>query len=433
MAEHQAVGVMIGVMGNLMNAFGYILQKKGWNSKPPGAKIWSSPIWVTGFVVYALGGIVFAIALGFASASLLLPLGGLKLAAFAALAPMCLGEEIAMKDAFGICLVIVGAAGAVLTGPSGTQSEEDGVQITERFTQLPFLLYIAATACGCMAAMWLARQLRKAFQDTEVAPSEALHTAPAKTLALLYSLLAGMFSAYGILCIKVVAESLATGMVPALAHPSFYVAIVAFLAANSGMEYFKQTGLALFPAMQIIPAIEVALLLLGIIATGLFYNEFTGATWPSLALFWGSIGLSALGIYFLSAAEAQKIPFNNVVKVAVTVNKAKLKFKRLLKKHDAANMEPEYASGNVSEHSTDPGLSPDLQLPGAHDEQEDRVPQSAQFSAHSPDSMSGSFQLGLMPLPSLSFLLEGSSPVSACGDTDEEDVPLIRDGPIVNG
>ena len=33
-----------------------------------------------------------------------------------------------------------------------------------------------------------------------------------------------------------------TGMVPALAHPSFYVAIVAFLAANSGMEYFKQTG-----------------------------------------------------------------------------------------------------------------------------------------------------------------------------------------------
>ena len=48
------------------------------------------------------------------------------------------------------------------------------------------------------------------------------------------------------------------------------------------------------------------------------------------------------------------------------MNKAKLKFKRLLKKHDAANMEPEYASGNVSEHSTDPGLSPDLQLPGAH-------------------------------------------------------------------
>ena len=96
--RQEALGIGLGVIGNLLNAVGYVLQKKGWNSKKPTERIWQRGTWVVDFLAYAAGSVVFAVALGFATASMLLPLGGLKLAAFAALAPCVLGEKIGLCE-----------------------------------------------------------------------------------------------------------------------------------------------------------------------------------------------------------------------------------------------------------------------------------------------------------------------------------------------
>ena len=83
----EALGICMGLAGNVMNAVGCIFQKQGWNRKEAQQSIFCQPTWLIGFVLYAVGSLVFAVALGLVPASTLLPLGGVKLAAFTALAP----------------------------------------------------------------------------------------------------------------------------------------------------------------------------------------------------------------------------------------------------------------------------------------------------------------------------------------------------------
>jgi len=300
-ANDTLIGIGLAILGNLLNAVGYVLQKKGWNTKPQGKKIYQSPLWVIGFVTYAVGGIIFAVALGWASASVLLPLGGLKLAAFAALAAMFLGENIGLRDLFGIFLVTIGAIGAVMTGPSSaSNSTQDQKEIMMNFTQLPFLMYMTVTVSAGMAAYAVERKLFRHFKETE-----------------------GL------------ADTLSKGFLPALTSVPFYFFLIAFIGANFGMEYFKQIALGSFLAMDVIPATEVTLLLLGIIATGLFFDEFRAMSLQSAVFFWGSIALSAVGIYFLSSAEAQKMKFRRLVKVTMRVISANKKFLKLIGKRSS--------------------------------------------------------------------------------------------------
>lgn len=369
----EVFGVVLGIAGNLLNALGYVLQKMGWNSKPSGASIWHSKVWVVGFLTFALGSIVFAVALGSASASLLLPLGGLKLAAFAALAQWCLGEDISRRDIIGICLVIVGAVGAVMTGPHPQEDKTRDVDMWGHLVQTPFMLYAVASGVGGVLAVVAVSRLRAHFAANETSPSDVLDSPNAKALALLYALLTGLFSSYGTLCIKVLAEELGDGFA-ALSSVGFYVSVLAFVGTNAAMEYFKQTALALFPAMQVIPAAEVSLLVLGIVATGIFFNEFAAASAVSMAQFWGFVGVSAVGIYFLSATEAEKMQFTDAVGVAMRVHQAKNKFKALIRK-------------------------PSQQAGGEHevDNSTDALPDETRLGRTM--SPPGGFQLGLLPIP----------------------------------
>jgi len=280
--------------------------------------------------------IIFAVALGWASASVLLPLGGLKLAAFAALAAMFLGENIGLRDLFGIFLVTIGAIGAVMTGPSSaSNSTQDQKEIMMNFTQLPFLMYMTVTVSAGMAAYAVERKLFRHFKETEVEPCDMVHTVQGRGLALLLALIVGILSSYGILFIKGLADTLSKGFLPALTSVPFYFFLIAFIGANFGMEYFKQIALGSFLAMDVIPATEVTLLLLGIIATGLFFDEFRAMSLQSAVFFWGSIALSAVGIYFLSSAEAQKMKFRRLVKVTMRVISANKKFLKLIGKRSS--------------------------------------------------------------------------------------------------
>ena len=137
-----------------------------------------------------------------------------------------------------------------------------------------------ATWCG-------AHRLRNYFYEAKVEPHNLLHHGgeggyKANLLALSYALLTGLCSAYGILCIKVLAETLSVGLEEAVKSVGFYCALAAFVLTNFGVEYFKQTALKLFPAMSVIPACEVALLVLGILTTGIFFDEFGLVTSMSL-------------------------------------------------------------------------------------------------------------------------------------------------------
>ena len=98
------------------------------------------------------------------------------------------------------------------------------------------------------------------------------------------------------------------------------------------MEFWKQTALSKFPAMTIIPTCEVlcscaavaelrwpqvALLVLGIVATGLLFDEFSSLDPTKLGLFWLSVCVSAVGIYFLCTNEARKMTLHMAVRVCL--------------------------------------------------------------------------------------------------------------------
>jgi len=402
LGRQEALGIGLGVVGNLLNAVGYVLQKKGWNSKKPTERIWQSGTWVVGFLAYAAGSVVFAVALGFATASMLLPLGGLKLAAFAALAPCVLGEKIGVREIIGILLVIIGAGGAVSTGPSNDGQGAD-LELATRFQQPIFLIYAALTLTLGLATWCGAHRLRNYFHEAKVEPHDLLHHSgeggyKANLLALSYALLTGLCSAYGILCIKVLAETLSVGLEEAVKSVGFYCALAAFVLTNFGVEYFKQTALKLFPAMSVIPACEVALLVLGILTTGIFFDEFGTVSDLNLGLFGGSIGISAFGIYFLSASEVEKMPFQKAAAVAMRVAIAKNKLMGLLHKHDEAPACAEAAAGGST-------------------------PCSAGGLCRCP---SGGFMLGGLPMPILNGWEDEESHSAADGGDFQQ--PLIEEG-----
>lgn len=323
--------------------------KQGWNCKQPDANIWSSKIWLVGFLTYASGGLIFAVALGFGPATLLLPLGGLKLVIFAMLAPWCLQEPLGRTEALGIVLVCTGIVGAVVSG-SANQPDPELHGVLSRLMQPGFVIYSGSTILGGAAAVLAVRLLRKRMQSSELGPAEQLRSCIGQTLALLYAWLAGIFSSYGVVFIKLMAELLAGGhLSAAFTHPGLYLCISGFILSNMGLEYWRQTGLAVFPAMHIIPACEVALLVTGIVANGILFNEFRDMKVSAVATFWGSICTSAAGIHLLSYREAQNMSFQQAAQVAWRVIHAKNKFKQLVSSPRAR-----YSSGDTEPTTPEP-------------------------------------------------------------------------------
>lgn len=180
------VAVLISIVGNFINAVGYIVEKKAHrkvvasNLLLPShkQKAWfKSKLWLFGFAIYASGSLLHAASLAFGPQSLLTPLESVTLVSNTYLAHKYLKEPLRARDIIATVLIVIGASLAVIFGPRSSNEDITIQDLMYRYTLIPFVIFICilsfmAIATYIMVKIFerknnLQKRLEKRFQAHE--------------------------------------------------------------------------------------------------------------------------------------------------------------------------------------------------------------------------------------------------------------------------
>eukprot|EP01084_Bolivina_argentea_P026890 49999_1 len=149
------LSIGLSVLGNFLNAVGYIIEKKAhmnimkYNKTAPLDKQKSfvkTKLWIFGFLVYTFGSILHAIALAYGPASLLSCLEAVTLISNTYLAHKFLQEPLRNQDIIATILVVIGCTACALFGPDLSSLEIDLEELYHSFhhmsTQFTIFFFI---------------------------------------------------------------------------------------------------------------------------------------------------------------------------------------------------------------------------------------------------------------------------------------------------
>eukprot|EP00658_Telonema_sp_P-2_P085100 TRINITY_DN9626_c0_g1_i2.p1 TRINITY_DN9626_c0_g1~~TRINITY_DN9626_c0_g1_i2.p1 ORF type:complete len:417 (-),score=85.05 TRINITY_DN9626_c0_g1_i2:180-1430(-) len=325
----------------------------------------SYKVWSLGFLMYAIGSLIGAAALSFGPGALLMPLGTLKLAVFTLLAGAFLGESVGWMDASGeptphcarrgqpnpgIACIILGSMSAVHFGPEESKdaAAQSAAGMVTHFWDPGFMTHsgVVLLAGTGMVAIIL-------WQESKHATAQL-----PQWVALAYALLVGICSSFTILFTKCVALIVALSLSTSnqFIGASSWTLLVLFLISNVSSEFWRQRGLSVFPAVLVIPICEVGLLILGIIANGLFFCEFKGMVSRQWIGFGLSILLVCFGVGILSLKQARQLTVAEVGSSVVVVSRAAKTWREHLAAKNAAT--PTSNGHDDDGMSPPPGFSP---------------------------------------------------------------------------
>jgi len=269
-----------------------------------------NPTWFTGFIIYAVGSLLNAVALGFASPALIAPLEGLTLVTNAIVAPIVLPEQLRRMDMIGICVIVCGMALCVLFGPSN-DTEWTVEDLVAQWGNSAMIGY----TIGMLVVTFTLYQYSKCATSSLVAaghydPENGNHMSLGKGfyIALSYCWIAATLAAYNGLFTSAwstaLSSSISTGnnyfFVNTSCVSTAYFQVVAFATANFYMEYWKQKSLATFESLFIVPVFQVLLVVLVVTTTGIFYQDFEKMYSGPILLFIIGVLITCVGVAILS-------------------------------------------------------------------------------------------------------------------------------------
>ena len=141
------IGVIMAISGNTLIAFSLTLQKHMHNvEKETGAPAASSPLFWASFAGLIVGEVGNFAAFGFASPTVVSPLGAVAVIANGVLASIVLKEQLRVRNILGMALTIFGSIVVVLNAPPSIDdlSVDDFVTLLSRTTSLVYLAILAA-------------------------------------------------------------------------------------------------------------------------------------------------------------------------------------------------------------------------------------------------------------------------------------------------
>lgn len=341
------VGILLAVLGNVINSAGYILQKIGYKrllekqekydeeqqkqqeqqaekqeqqgveqeqqeQEDGGPSILKEPIWIIGFVTYGVGSLTIGAALGFAPSAMIVPLEGVTLICNAFFAPMFLGEKLGKTDIYGSAICFVGIIITVCFGPSADE-EYTIDDLLELWYSVQNIVYACfQISMGIAAYVWLKGVQRLNNQEGVVYDGNdgAMKLPRAKLSANLHTVIAGVFAAFNVLFLKVVSTTFISSDEPAadrFASPWPYIFLVAMVCCNVTMESWKQKSLQQFESVYIVPIFQATLIVLAVVTGGVYFKEFNELKPINLVIFGLGLGTVAAGVYVLALETETKL------------------------------------------------------------------------------------------------------------------------------
>ncbi|PNH01815.1 NIPA-like protein 2 [Tetrabaena socialis] len=302
------VGAIINVIGSIAINLGTNLMKLGHNKrakmdmpedqKPPTRKIKE---WVVGMSFFTVGNILNFVSFGFAAQSLLAALGSIQFVSNVIFASFVLKEKInRMVLTATACIV----GGCVLLVVFGNQSSAtyDVKQLTQLYGKPAYVVYLCLMAAGVVGGYLLHLHCQKMV--SKLGPRGIWYAILPVSYAV-YSALIGTQSVLFSKSMSVILRLTFTGDNQLGNWYTWVVLPVFFLTAIFWITRLNK-GLRMFPAMIIVPVMQISWTLFSIISGMLYFQEYLGFTPLKSAMFPLGVLIVFIGVFLLTQSASSK-------------------------------------------------------------------------------------------------------------------------------
>ncbi|KAI0751450.1 magnesium transporter NIPA-domain-containing protein [Daedaleopsis nitida] len=246
-----------------------------------------SKLWWLGFLLMNLGEMGNFISYAFAPASLVAPLGTVRLPARSLLLRII--KATRLRDFVGILIAILGAVTVVLSAnPSDTRLNPDG--LINAMTQRPFEIYALVYVIG-------------------IAILSGLSEGPAgKRWVYVDVGLCALFGGFTVLSTKAISTLLTMEWFEIFKEWITYPVIVVLLGTGVGQVRYLNRALMRFDSKIVVPTQFVMFNLSAIVGSALLYGDFKKATFHQLVTFLYGCGATFAGVFIIAWAPATPRP-----------------------------------------------------------------------------------------------------------------------------
>eukprot|EP00158_Paraphelidium_tribonemae_P001719 Partr_v1_DN24716_c0_g1_i2_m37405 putative NIPA-like domain containing len=269
-----AVGLTAALIGNCILGAGQCIQKYALNNLPPrSSSRLSSPVWLVGLMLAYLGEFGNVIAISYASASIVAPLGIISVFANALMASRLLGEKITgRRQREGYLWICLGVGLVLLIAPKPSpKGLSTGIEGIASLTELAVYLYRSQLVnCVLLLFACAAGGLWMIF----VRRDERL---------LVFVGTGASFGAVSMVCLKALMQFFRIYFDPvtelAIAQRSMWAAVplaVSVVVAVVGQEAMKQLALSRYPVSKLQPQYYAVYNVVVVLASTIVYQELTG-------------------------------------------------------------------------------------------------------------------------------------------------------------
>ena len=337
--------VALSLTATILWSIGNCVQKKAFNNRQEcddfdQPRFYKSKVWICGFITYAIGSIVHAVALSFGSLSTIAPLEALTLVWNTILAAIFLSEAIRPKHIRGIILIVLGSVLIVKSGPQAYKIDSGDEKLSEHYkdaylnTQFcVFGLIVSVIALTLWIIMEYYTNLN--INVINMKANQRVYTGQ-KMVLLSMVYLACYASCWNMILQKTLttffkaAGSDIEGDFPWYSKPYyvvilfketfqhfgvewfFYFNLIGMVFANFGLEYFRAKALEYYNVAIVIPIFRVGCVLGGIAVGALYFCEFSNFNAKEkVAGFILAILLNVFGIMFLTSSRDDSGPWGD--------------------------------------------------------------------------------------------------------------------------
>lgn len=254
-------------------------------------------VWLFGYGVNSLGGILNTAGLRFAAQSLIAPLSSWALVANALCATYVLGERLAFRDVLPMALI---AAGNILAVASANHSEQRGLtlrEIAHLFRRPSFRAYLAIIAAAAATLMLIRSRLRARIRRAGGADNASPRLVA--YAGLCHAAAAAMLSVNTVFLSKASLLALTDGLHNAF-NPQFIALISTWLSLVCFWIYTLNRLLATHDILFIVPAIEVLWSLCSMIGGGIFFDEYASLDTKRRSCFALGVFINLAGVFVLA-------------------------------------------------------------------------------------------------------------------------------------
>ena len=245
-----------------------------------------SPYWWAGIVLMTVGEAGNFLAYGFASASIVSPLGVVALVSNCIIAPCLLKERFRQRDFWGLMTAIAGAVVVVLSAKT-SEGKMGPHDVWVAITRWEFETYLGITIGLMILLMWASGKYGS------------------KTILIDLGLV-GLFGGYTALSTKGVASLLSDTLWRALTFPITYLLVLVLIVTALMQIRYVNRALQRFDSTQVIPTQFVLFTLSVIIGSAVLYRDFETATGDRIGKFIGGCLLTFLGVYLITSQRSRQ-------------------------------------------------------------------------------------------------------------------------------